>query len=123
VPVPLPFFLIFGGCYEGGRVGTAVFPARRPILFPRSTQLLHLSSARLFSSRSYSDASLPASFSAGASLPTSVAERKPNTAWLHLLPARRSRIVNRCFLLPLSFSASAYSIFCWHFYLGYNLKR
>jgi len=52
-----------------------------------SAQLLGLrSSSRSRSPRSsHSDASLPASSSAGTSLPTSVVERKSSTAWLHLI--------------------------------------
>ena len=40
----------------------------------------------------------PRAFSAGASLLTSVVERKPSTAWLHLPSASRSRVLNQ--LLP-----------------------
>ena len=66
------------------------------------------------------DASLCASSSAGAGilLPTSAAERKSRTAWLHLTSATRSRILNRYFPLPVSSSTSAHRILCWAFQLG-----
>jgi len=80
-----------------------------------------LSSSRSQSSRiSPSDTSLPASSSAGTSLPTSVAERNSNTAWLYRLLAGGSRILYRLVHFPLSFSTSAYRIFC---YSGHALKR
>ena len=31
--------------------------------------------------------------------------------------------MNRCFLLPLSFSTSAHSIFCWPFHSGHTPRR
>jgi len=58
---------------------------------------------------SYSDASLPASSAAGTLLPTSVVERKSRIAWLHVPPAKRSRIFHRLFHLPVSFDTSARS--------------
>ena len=42
----------------------------------------------------HSNTSLPASSSAGTSLPTSVGARKSSTAWLHLPSVRRFRILN-----------------------------
>jgi len=47
--------------------------------------------------------------------PPSVAERKPRTAWLHLALAKRSRILNRSFPLPVSFRTIAHRNFCWAF--------
>ena len=61
-----------------------------------SASTLRSSSLSLRSRSSHSDASLRASSSAarlGAHLPTSVVERKSSTARLHLVPARRSRIL------------------------------
>jgi len=48
--------------------------------------------------------------------PTSTGPRRPPSA-------RRSRIVSRYFLLPVSFSTPAHRIFCWPFHSGYTLKR
>jgi len=56
--------------------------------------------------RSHSDASLPASSLAGSTM----VERKSSTAWMHLMSARKSRIVNR--LSPLPVRTSAHRIFC-----------
>ena len=71
---------------------------------------------------SHSGAPLPAASSAGTSLPTSAVERNSGTAWLHLPSARRSRILHRHILLPLSFSTSTHRIFCWHFHSGHSLR-
>jgi len=69
---------------------------------PNSSASALLSSSH--SLRSHPDTSLPASSSAGTSLPTSVVERKSSTAWLHLPSARRSQTNQRgawCGALPL----------------------
>ena len=88
---------------------------------PSPSASTNLSSSR--SLRSHSDASLPASSSAGTLLFTSVAERKSCTAWLHLPSARRSRIFHRLFHLPVSLYTSDHRIFCWAFHPGRTLKR
>jgi len=84
-----------------------------------------LSSSRsLLSQTSHSDASLCASSStgAGASLPTSVVDRKSSTALLHLSSARRSRIGNRLLPLPVYFHSSFHSTFCRSFHCPQFLK-
>ena len=73
----------------------------------------------------HSDSSLCASSSAGAgtSLSTSAVERKSSTGFLHLVSARRSRIVSRPFPLPVSFRTSAHRTFRWAFNSGHTLKK
>jgi len=51
---------------------------------------------------------VPRVFLSGTSLSTSVVEREPSTAWLHLSSARRPRILNWLFPLPLSCHTSAH---------------
>jgi hypothetical protein len=86
-------------------------------------------SARFSSSRSRSyrssrsDTSFFASSSAVTSLPSSVAERNSNTAWLHLSSARRHRIFHLLLHLPIPFYTSVHRIFCWAFHSGHTLKR
>ena len=87
-------------------------PAPNSLKAPSSSASALLSSSRSRrSQRSHSGTSLPASSSVGTSLPTSVAERKSNTAWLHWPSARRSRILHRLFDFPLSFRTSSHRIF------------
>ena len=84
-----------------------------------------LSSSRsLLCQTSHSDASLCVSSStgAGASLPTSVVDRKSSTALLHLSLARRSRIGNRLLPRPVSFHTSLHSTFCYSFHCPQFLK-
>jgi len=52
-----------------------------------------------------------------------VVARTSRTAWLHLLSARRSRILNWLFPLLLPFRTSAHRIFCRAFHSGHTLKR
>jgi len=82
------------------------------------------SSHSLLSRTSHSDASLCASSStgAGASLPTSMVDRKSSTVLLHLSSARRSRIGNRLLPLPVSFHTSFHSTFCCSFLCPQFLK-
>ena len=125
---------------EGGTLQAHLCPPSRPFLSSGAHQrnykgktkertketvtFLYFSSLSLRTRSSHSDASLLASPSvrAGTSLPTSVVERKPNTAWLHLLSAKSSRSVNRLFHLPVSFPTSAHKIFCWAFHSGHTAK-
>jgi len=80
-----------------GRNSGSSSPAPNSPAAPSSSASARPSSSRsLRSPRSHSDASLPASTPADTSLSTSVVERKSNTACLHLLSAKRFRIVNQC---------------------------
>jgi len=93
---------------------------------PSSSASTLLSSSRSLRSRSsHSDASLCASSQAraGASLPTSVVERKSSTALLHLSSASRSRTFQRLFHLPISFLTSTHRSFCWPLQAAHTLKR
>jgi len=106
---PTRLLLLVCGCHEG-----RCWQEQR--WFPPGTQLLRLQPPLLFPLPALPALSFrpsfPTSSLAGTSLLTSVVERKSSTVWLHLLSARKSRILNRLFPLPLSFRTSAHRIFC-----------
>jgi len=86
------------GCHERGRSQEQwrSTPAANSPAAPSSSASASLSASRSRRSRSsHSDASLSAPSSAGTSIPTSAAERKSNTAWMHLPSARRPWILHR----------------------------
>jgi len=93
---------------------------------PCTSPLIRLFSSSLVCSQSSdSDASFSASSTAlsGPTLrPASVVDRESKIAWPHRASAKRSRILNRLFPLPVSYHSTAHRIF-WAFQWGQFLKR